>query len=270
VAVATGCRPNHLDWHPTFSHYAAAKQRILAGQEPHDVAVLNTLDPETASWRPLVRGKQLPLFPLEELPELGVPGRHNRINAACAAAAAIGAGCAPEAIRQGLTDFRGLPERIECCGVVAGRRFYNDSTATTPQATVAALDALEEPIWLLAGGRDKGCDFTELIAAVGRRVRGAAFFGSAAEMLRSRIAGCGRALPHCAVETLDEALRWCWDRSRLGDAILLSPGCSSHDQFRSFRQRGERFAALVAELGGYEGDVRRRPERIVSRPAPPY
>lgn len=248
IAVVTGCSPNHLDWHTTFSDYAHAKQRILTGQKPDDLAVLNALDHEVAAWHRFVRGRRLPLAELDEIVELRVPGRHNRINAACAAAAAIGAGCERSAVCRGLQTFRSLPQRLEQFAVVEERRFYNDSTATTPESTIAALESLDEPIWLLAGGRDKGFDFSDMVAAIARRARGVAFFGSVAAALQRRVAQCRPEVPCIAAETLEQSLQWCWNRSRPGDAILLSPSCSSHDQFRNFRERGERFAAMVTEL----------------------
>jgi UDP-N-acetylmuramoylalanine--D-glutamate ligase len=132
--------------------------------------------------------------------------------------------------------------------MVDGRRFFNDSAATTPESSVAALDALDGPVWILAGGADKGCDFGPLASAIARRARGAALFGSVAQMLHGRVVAENPQLPCIAVRTMDEALRWCWDRSEPGDIIVLSPGCSSHDQFRHYRQRGELFAALVVSL----------------------
>ena len=254
IAMITGCSPNHLDWHVTFSDYAAAKQRILIGQTRGDLAVLNTLDPEVAAWHRLVQGRRLPPVALDEIVELRVPGRHNRINAASAAAAAIGAGCEPHAVRSGLESFRSLPQRLEQFAVVDGRRFYNDSTATTPESTMAALESLDEPIWLLAGGRDKGFDFSDMVAAIARSVRGVAFFGSVAAMLQQRVTQCRPDLPCLAAQTMEQSLDWCWSHSRPGDAILLSPSCSSHDQFRNFRERGERFVAMVTQLA-------RRPDR---------
>jgi UDP-N-acetylmuramoylalanine--D-glutamate ligase len=172
VAIVTGCTPNHLDWHGSFAHYAAAKQRILAGQSPGDIAVLNTHDAEVASWQPLVRGRCVPPVPLADIPPLSVPGEHNRINAACAAAAALEVGCDAEAVGRGLRAFRGLPQRLELFATVDGRRFYNDSTATTPESTISALRCLEEPVWLLAGGRSKGFDFGPLAAAIAARAKG--------------------------------------------------------------------------------------------------
>jgi UDP-N-acetylmuramoylalanine--D-glutamate ligase len=262
VAVVTGCRPNHLDWHATWADYVAAKQRILTGQTAADVAVLNPFDAEVSSWGRLVRGRQLPLPPLEQLPKLLLPGRHNLLNAACASAAAAGAlelseprGLSPRLPGQvkgfpfaGLEMFSGLPQRLEWFAVVEGRRFYNDSAATTPESTVAALEALDGRVWLLAGGADKGCDFGPLVAAIARAARGVALFGAVAEMLHGRIAAENGRLPCAAVGTMGEALQWCWEHSQPEDRIVLSPACSSHDQFCNFRQRGEEFAALVSAL----------------------
>lgn len=248
IAVVTGCSPNHLDWHRDWADYLATKQRILRDQTPEDLAVLNLHDGEVAGWAPLARGRCLPPVPLEEIPPLAVPGEHNRINAACAAAAARTAAVPWTSIQNGLRDYRGLPQRLEQVAVVDGRRFYNDSAATTPESTIAALAALRGPVWLLAGGRDKGFDFGDLAAAVVASARGAAFFGSTREGLRDRVADRDPAFPCSATETMTEALDWCWQRSRPGDCILLSPACSSHDQFRNFHQRGKAFVELVRLL----------------------
>ena len=262
IAVVTGCSPNHLDWHASYAGYIAAKQRLLTGQTPEDVAVLNTFDAEAASWSPLVRGRLMPLpsltapFPREgegstdftDLPPLPVPGRHNRINAACAAAAALAAGCQWEAIRRGLEGFRPLCQRLEWFAVVEGRRFYNDSAATTPESTIAALRSLEMPVWLLAGGKSKGADLAPLAAEIVRRASGAALFGSVRDELFDRIRNGVPQFPAVAAETMDEALAWCWPRSRPAEAIVLSPACASTDQFRNFRRRGEHFVELVRRL----------------------
>ena len=307
-AVVTGCSPNHLDWHASFADYVAAKQRILAGQTPDDFAVLNTLDAEVASWLPMVRGRAIEMVESTrhtpcadpahgvcglrfDLPPLSVPGEHNRINAACAAAAAAAAGCADSDIRRGLEMFRGLPQRLERIATIDGRRFYNDSTATTPESTTAALRSLDAPVaassgargteevvgkafsiledplrqpppspsavpphckrssvWLLAGGKSKGFDFGPLAAEIARHACGAAFFGSVRSELLERVAAVDARFPCTAVESMQEALDWCWHRSRPGEALVLSPACASTDQFRNFRQRGERFAELVRGL----------------------
>ena len=248
VAVITGCSPNHLDWHNRFADYVAAKQRILLGQTPSDFAVLNTFDGEAGSWTRLVRGRRIPLPDPDELPPLAVSGAHNRVNAACAAAAATAVRSHREAIRRGLEQFRALPQRLELCGTVEGRRFYNDSTATTPEATVAALRSLDGPVWLIAGGKSKGSDFDLLTAEIVCRASGVALFGAVREELRLRLTAKEPRFPCMTTETMDEALGWCWRRSRPGHSIVLSPGYASTDQFRNFRQRGERFGELVQQL----------------------
>jgi UDP-N-acetylmuramoylalanine--D-glutamate ligase len=277
LAVLTGCSPNHLDWHGSFADYVAAKQRILAAQTPEDFAVLNMFDAEVASWLPLVRGRPIPPLPLDTLPTLQVPGEHNRINAACAAAAARAAGCNADEIRRGLAAFRGLPQRLEQIALIDGRRFYNDSTATTPESTIAALRSLDgarrmEEVgakaypaseeshrqlppspsvpstactWLLAGGKSKGFDFQPLAAEIVRHACGAAFFGSTRNELRNHVVALDPQFPCTAVETMQEALDWCRHRSRPGEAIVLSPACASTDQFRNFHERGKMFAELV-------------------------
>jgi len=268
VAVVTNCVPNHLNWHPDFAHYVAAKQRILTLQTTDDVAVLNPHDTEVARWRPLVQGRLLlPLpvggddrSPAAQVAELRVPGQHNRQNAALAGAAAAGAGCDQRAIRLGLASFSGLPQRLELLALVGGRRFYNDSAATTPESTIAALEALPGPIWLLAGGSDKGADFGPLLTVIARRAAAVAFYGAVGPRLAGQLAGQlagpliarAPAVRVCATPTLAEALAWCWAHSAPGDAIVLSPACASHDQFTNFQQRGERFAELVGQLRNAE------------------
>lgn len=247
VAVITNCMPNHLDWHPAWEHYVAAKQRLLTGQRPCDAAVLNLEDAEVASWRGLVRGRCMQIPADEEIPTLLVPGRHNRRNAASAAAAAKAAGYDWADILRGLAEFRGLPHRLEFVGEVQGRRFYNDSKATTPEAARAALATFGN-VWLLAGGVDKGSDYSGFARAVANQTRGAAFFGAARDALHAMVTRASPLGEMNCVETMREAFQWCWRQSQAGDAILLSPACASLDQFVDYQHRGESFKQLVRAL----------------------
>ena len=260
VAIVTNCTPNHLDWHPDLTHYVTAKQRILTGQRPKDLAVLNTFDPGVATWKPLVRGQLLQPLEPDDVPALRVPGSHNRVNAACAGAAARGIGCSAEAIRRGLGAFGGLAQRLELIAVLGDRRFYNDSSATTPESTIEALNALDEPIWILAGGSDKGVDFGPLARAIVARALGATFFGAMGPRLHALVAGLAPHFHAASVTTMSDALDACWRNSQPGEAILLSPGCASHDQFTNYRQRGKLFMDLVRQL---------RPSCIVNDPVGP-
>lgn len=261
VAIVTNCTPNHLDWHVSWQDYIAAKQRILAGQSADSWALLNMADAELRQWRALVKGKLLEPVAESDLPALHVPGAHNIANAACAAGAALGIGCSEAAIFRGLSSFRGLPHRLQWVADVAGRGFYDDSQATTAESVMAALRPFDRPVWLLAGGHDKGADFAPLAAAVVRQARGAAFYGAARDKLFGKVTNIAPEF-ECGVHAdLPSALHWCWDRSRPGDVILLSPACASFDQFRDCAHRAETFRQLVASLGeinSNDGQTRRR------------
>ncbi len=253
VAIVTGCTPNHLDWHGSFDAYRAAKRRLLAGQSPVSVAVLNPHDGQVARWGDLVRGRLLEVVDEHRLPPLAVPGPHNRRNAALAATAALEIGCSESSVRRGLADFAGLPHRLQPIGSLEGRKFYDDSKSTTPEATIAALAALAGRAWLLAGGQNKGAAFVALGEAIARGALGACFFGAAGGEMLAAARAAARASPsppaplEC-VETLGQAVQWAWRQSRPGEAILLSPACASFDQFRDYVHRGEVFAARIREL----------------------
>ena len=248
VAVVTSFAPNHLDWHVDHADYRSAKQKLLLGQGPDDFAVLNTLDAEVATWAPLARGKLIPLPLLEEIPLLRIPGRHNQINAACAATAGAAVGCSSDAIRKGLEQFTGLPERLELAANLDGIEVYNDSSSTTPESTVAAIEAISRPVWLMAGGHNKGLDYSDLTATIVKHCRGAAFFGDMRDALRNGTITREQRFVCTAARTLEEALAWCLQRAQFGEAIVFSPGCSSHDQFTNYRHRGDVFRAHVAFL----------------------
>lgn len=246
LAVITNCTPNHLDWHGDFRRYAAAKRRIV--RSTTTTAVVDPHEPFVASW-PAAQSL-CPAWPTEDLPPLAVPGQHNRRNATLAAAAAIAAGASASAVRASLATFRGLPHRLQLVADVSGRRFYNDSKSTTPAATAAAFSAVEGPLWLLAGGVSKGASFDELAALVVRRARGAAVFGNSADQWSASLRAAGADFETARCASMAEAFAWCASRSRAGESILLSPACSSYDQFRDFEERGAAFCKLVETLTG--------------------
>ena len=248
IGVVTSFSPNHLDWHGSLAEYRLAKLRLIARQAAGSWAVLPD-DAELAEWAALGPGRKCRPWPLASLPPLPVAGEHNLRNAACAASAAELAGASRAAIHQALAGFRGLPHRMEFVAEVAGRKFYNDSKSTTPEATIAALEALAAaPIWLLAGGQPKGAPFDRLAGAVVARSRGAALFGAARDRISAAIRERSPAFDMIATEHLADALDWCWRRSAPGDVILLSPACASLDQFADFAVHGAEFAHLAHEL----------------------
>lgn len=241
LAVITNCTPNHLDWHDSFALYARAKRRILGS--PTTRAIVDPTDPVSSRWPHPDRTRQS--WPLERVGPLALPGRHNRQNAALAAAAAEAVGVSPDTIRAGLAHFVGLEHRLQPLAPVAGRRCYNDSKATTPAATRAALDAVRGPLWLLAGGVSKGADFDDVARHVVRRACGAAVFGESRRQWQAALSTAAKSFRVHVGESLREAFDWCWQQSSSGDALLLSPACASHDQFQDYQARGAAFGALV-------------------------
>jgi len=274
VAVVTNFAPNHLNWHGSLDEYRRAKQTILRWQPPTGIAVLNADDADVASWPHhgwcyffgridhntpgivlrdgslLLRDKcghatEVPLW--NTLP---LPGVHNLQNALAAAATATAMGLSPETIERGLQSVQPLPHRLQFVGEWEGRRFYNDSLATTPESVFAALEAFTEPVVLLAGGSDKGCDLNELAECICRRTKAAALMGETADILGMLIEQY-RESGHPAViecRTFAESFAWAVTQSASGDVVLLSPGCASYDWFRDFADRGEQFTALVTKL----------------------
>jgi UDP-N-acetylmuramoylalanine--D-glutamate ligase len=271
IAVVTNFCANHLDRHASLDEYRAAKQTILRWQTAGDVAILNGDDPDVSSW--VTQGRRITFgadatavdasvvvdaitvrgdgeFRLSRDRRETLPGRHNDLNIAAAALAAHVAGAAAPGIAQGLRDFPGLPHRLEFVGERAGRRFYNDSKATTPEAAIAALaafDAERAPIVLLAGGHDKGVDLTSFAAAIAARAKAVALMGATADVLADAVA---RHAPpvvprlHCAV-SFEDAFEWSVAQSSPGDVVLLSPGCASYGWFENYEERGRRFAELA-------------------------
>jgi UDP-N-acetylmuramoylalanine--D-glutamate ligase len=273
IAVVTNFSPNHLDWHGSLSEYRRAKQSILRWQTPDDVAVLNQDDADVRGWstfgRRLTfgsrdtghdglfeRGSEHVLrmdgshqrFGLREW--ISLPGRHNLANAMGAACAAVAAGADLEAVRRGLETYRSLPHRLEFVAEVRGRRFYNDSLATTPESAVVGLDAFCGPVILLAGGYDKQIDLAPLAQGILRRAKAAALMGQTADLLACLLEEHSTKddePPTRECHSFEEAFEWAVDQSDPGDVVLLSPGCASYDWFRNYAERGRRFVELVEE-----------------------
>lgn len=271
VAVVTNFSPNHLDWHGTLDEYRRAKQTILRWQRPDSLALLNADDGDVTAWPTAARTyrfgltdcgprgccaatatlalfqdeRRKLLLPLGEW--LALPGRHNLQNALAAACAALALGVNPAAVERGVRTYEPLPHRLQFVAEVAGRRFYNDSLATTPESTLVALDAFTQPIILLAGGYDKRVDLTAMAAAIAARCKAVALMGQTAAPLADLIAAHRRGdAPHIGrPHDFAQAFAWAVAQSAPGDVVLLSPGCASYDWFRNFADRGHQFTQHV-------------------------
>jgi UDP-N-acetylmuramoylalanine--D-glutamate ligase len=183
---------------------------------------------------------------------LRLPGRHNLQNAAAATCAALAAGVDDGAVRRGLEQFAPLPHRLQFVAEVAGRKFYNDSLATTPESVEVALDAFTAPVVLLAGGYDKQVDLTQMARAIAGKVKAVALMGQTAAALAKLITAESSARPRSfkplqmtQCDSFTAAFDWAVAQSAPGDIVLLSPGCASYDWFRNFTHRGDEFTRLV-------------------------
>jgi UDP-N-acetylmuramoylalanine--D-glutamate ligase len=185
--------------------------------------------------------------------ELKILGRHNVLNALAAALTAHLAGADRESIRTGLTTFLPLPHRMEPIGTADGVLWVNDSKATNVEAARAAVESLDRPVVLLLGGKDKGEDFAPLAAALERGTRAAVLFGEAGARLEASLLDTWGDTTPCILVREDGGFEEAVDRaanlSMHGDLLLLSPACSSFDQFENYEARGRRFVELARAAG---------------------
>lgn len=271
VAVLLNLTEDHSDRYRDFDAYAEAKMAVFRNQGAADAAVVNADDPEIAARAGRIRAEKVPFSLAKPLSEgvcldggemvyrngvreerypralLKIRGTQNVENAMAAIAAARRMGVPPEAVREVLASFPGLPHRVEFVRQVRGVSWFNDSKGTNVGAVLKCLEGFSEPVVLIAGGKDKGVDFLPLREPLRRKARAAVLFGQARQRMARELGGSA---PLSSVETLDEAVRLADTLARAGDVAILSPACSSFDQFRNFEERGEAFRKAVKELPG--------------------
>jgi UDP-N-acetylmuramoylalanine--D-glutamate ligase len=267
--VAAWCNfsPDHLDWHGTIDAYRSAKARVWANAGPGTVAVANAEDEVVLAESALAAGRGASVvtfgrargdYRLEgealctpagdeiaTIRDLARTLPHDVANALCAAATALHAGGTREGCRAALRGFRGLPHRVELVGEANGVRFYDDSKATTPGATLAALAGFDSAV-LIAGGRNKGLDLSVLRPAASH-LRGVVAIGEAAGEVTAAFAG---ACPVVEAATMPDAVGASARMAQPGDAVVLSPACASFDWYSSYAERGEDFARAVRAVVG--------------------
>ena len=278
IAAVLNITPNHLDRHGSMEAYTAAKSRILAYQKAGDVAVLNRDDsgswllaqdvrsdlisfgfhgPEGMKNGTYVIKEQIHLqigrerIKMLPLDWIQLKGRHNQANVLAACAIAAAASIALPAIQTGVENFAGVPHRLEFVRTFKGADWYNDSIATAPERALAAIDAFDQPIVLLLGGRDKNLPWEKLAEVIRKRVSRVILFGEAADLIAEAIGPKHRGQNlQSAVKctTLEEAVKTAANQVVEGDVVLLSPGGTSFDAFKDFEERGEMFRKWVNEL----------------------
>lgn len=265
VAVLLNIANDHLDLHGTFDAYARAKGRIFENQTPDDAAIVH--DDATCRGVASTRG-HLVAFDEDTLPDGGagiddgwivvpqgrvmpvadLPAQHRpmRADAIAAAAAACAAGAPPDACARALRAYRPAPHRVEVIAEIDAVTYINDSKATDPHATLAALEGLQDVV-LIAGGRNKGLDLGELTGAAAR-LRAVVSIGEAAAEIEEAFSATGVHVERA--RDMEEAVERARGLARAGGVVLLSPACASFDMFDGYAARGDAFRAAVERIRG--------------------
>ncbi len=277
VAAVLNITPNHLDRHGTMEAYAAVKQRILNFQAAGDTTVLCREDPGSWHLRGMMHGRLISFgfghiaseeegtfltdgilylhkndkeIPLLRRDQIQLRGKHNVMNVLAAFAIGYAAGLPLNVMQNTVKDFQGVAHRLELVREWKGAKWYNDSIATAPERTMAAIRSFDEPIILLLGGRDKNLPWDELATLVHERVERVVLFGESAEKIAAALnraqGPLRQTVEHC--KDLEEAVQAAARLTVPGCVVLLSPGGTSFDQFGDFEERGEAFRKWVSEL----------------------
>ncbi len=271
IGLLLNITPDHIDRHGTLAAYIAAKKSLFTSQRTGDVAILGGDDPVTdavslntgvnafrfgrdsRSAAGIIDGRisiglEHTGIRSEEIYDLERSKLHssvNQLNAAAAILAATLCGCSPAAIREGLATFEPPPHRMAEVAEIDGVRFINDSKATNIGALAAALNGCEVPVVLIAGGRDKGSDYSLLREVVREKVKYLILIGEAAGLMQSAL---GEEVATATVTTMAEAVKRAQTVAVSGDLVLLAPGCASYDMFSGYEERGRVFAECVQSL----------------------
>lgn len=278
IAAILNLTPNHLDRHNSMAEYISAKSHILTHQSPGDIAVMNRDDPRVRKLFHEIKGRQFTfgLTPPHDRQDatyinrgrlylqasgqvakiikadlVNIRGTHNLYNVLAAIAISAGAAFSLQAIYDGIVAFEGVPHRLELIGEWGGASWYNDSIATSPERTIAALESFDEPIILLAGGRDKNLPWQDLAGLIHQKVDHLVLFGEAAGLIQEAIGNKGAEMRPVTIdlcEGLQQAVNKAAEHASPGDIVLLSPGGTSFDEFIDFEDRGKRFTQWVKEL----------------------
>ncbi len=273
VALCLNVTPNHMDRYEAFNDYAAAKHRIFRNQGSGDVAILNADDETVAGWATglrahttlfsvqreleeglFLRGRELVSRTREgervllRREEMQLRGLHNVENVLAALAAGLACGAAPESMRETVMRFSPVEHRMERVAEIGGVTFYNDSKATSVDATLKALEALAEDegqVVLILGGRGKQAPYAPLAPLVREKVRKLVLIGEDADTIEREL---GSEAPVERATDMSDAVRRAYQSAERGDSVLLAPACASFDMFRSFEHRGEVFKQEVNEM----------------------
>ena len=267
IAIFLNITPDHLNRYPSMKEYIAAKMKMWSRQTAEDFIVYNADDTilveeiaESTSRKiafgldhhpeAIFQPNRTKIYTEEhatliEMNQLALPGKHNLANALAAATAAHLMGIPNKFISATMSQFSGVPHRLESIAEINGVTYINDSKATNLDAVQVALKSFSQPIILLLGGLDKGGDFRSLLPHTHNNLKEVIAFGQAQDLILTALRDAVRST---SVMDLKEALALAQNCSQPGDVVLLSPGCASFDQFNNFEERGNYFRSLVTVM----------------------
>lgn len=271
VGILLNITEDHLDRYEGFAGYADSKLSLFTRQGADQTAVINGDDPLCRARSSEVPGRlllwsrkdagahafldgsairvRIPwMAPFDlSLERSALKGAHNEENVLAAVLASAVAGVTPSAMQTAIDGYRVLPHRVEWVGAWKGMDFYDDSKATNVGAVVKALESFDRPVLLLMGGRDKLGSYEPLEEQLGKKGKGVFVFGEAAPRLKEELE---KRVSVRSFENLEEAFQAALERGEEGDVVLLSPACSSFDQYVSYARRGDHFKSLFQRLKG--------------------
>jgi UDP-N-acetylmuramoylalanine--D-glutamate ligase len=282
IAVVLNITPDHLDRYKNFADYKKAKEKIIKYQKKSDFAILNMDDKSMISLSNKTKASVL-YFSISktlacgaflqnneiiikdrkrakkicQISDIKLPGFHNLQNILAASLIGHLCGINSERIKKVISQFEGIEHRLEFVREIMGVKYFNDSKATTPESTIAALNAFSNPIILIAGGYNKKVSFLEMAALVTKKTKHLILIGQTAKKIAlacekqdlTFVSSSGR--EKCKIhfaDSLEKAVKQAHKFSRLGDIVLLSPACASYDMFKNFKERGEKFKYSVNKI----------------------
>ncbi|MFW6081691.1 MAG: UDP-N-acetylmuramoyl-L-alanine--D-glutamate ligase [Desulfosalsimonas sp.] len=270
VGVLLNISADHLDRYPDLRAYGESKAKLFAKQTPGDTAVLNAADSLVLELTENIRSRRC-LFNSDaaagcgawidrggislrtpgegdfriEAEDVFLPGLHNLENTAAAALAALAAGANLKGVSEGLRDFEPDPHRMQWVACVGGVNYYDDSKATNVDAAARAVEAMDQPVVLILGGRDKGGGYRRLSGVIRRHVRALVLMGESADTIYDELGGIVETRRACS---MDDAVTKARDLASYGETVLLSPACSSFDMYENYASRGADFQRAVRSL----------------------
>ena len=263
LAVILNISPNHLDHHDSYEEYTSAKFNLFKNQTEHEWAIFNIDDELINSESHKFKAKKISFGSASEadvkienskinykdssfdISRMKLLGKHNIENVMAAVAVSKTLDCHNNTIQSTIDNFNPLPHRIEYVTTINGVKVYNDSKSTTPNSTLKAIESLNSPLILLAGGKDKGTDYEILTKIINEKVKHLVLIGETKNKMREQL---GKNINTTIANTLEDAVDSALTNSEPSDTLLFSPACSSFDMFKSYEERGRKFKEIVQNI----------------------